>query len=386
MEKIKDLELYQKIKRAKVHLLLENNFFGSNLAKFSEQENNQIRTACIDTKGKVIHYNPSYFKTLNHENIIFDMGHEIFHFLNKDDIRCIGKDFDTYNQASDYIINWILVDQNIGIMPAGLLYNPDYNPKNYSIESLYKKLSDDQEGEGDSEGEGGYIDFGGSFMPIGKNEISDIESERNIEIMESIKTVSGLGSGIPEDLKEYITQQIEPVIRWEDLLDNFIASNCQDDYSFSRPSNRSTSDFILPGMDSDGFKMFIWITDSSASMDQAALDAAISELKALKSQYDFELIHIECSNVVKNVTTFDRYQDLEITVSPGGGTDLRPAFDYIESISDEISGVIVFSDMQLDKTELPPNCFYETLFIQFGSFGYLDQAGLPFGRLAKMDK
>ena len=400
MDKIKDLDTYKKIKRAKIHLLMQNNFYGSNLAKFSEQENSGIQTACIDTVKKVIHYNPVYFSTLSHENIINIMAHEISHYLFKDDIRCIGHNFDTWNQASDYIINHI--NKDIGIMPEGLLHNPEYNPKNYSIEGLYKKLSDtdtdtegDTEGEGDSdtdtdtegegEGEGGYIDFGGSFIPINKNEISEIEAERNVEIMESIKAVQGLGSGIPEDLKEYITKQIEPVIRWEDLLDNFISSNCQDDYSFSRPSNRSTSDFILPGVESDGFKLFVWVTDSSASMDREALDAAISELKALKSQYDFELIHIECSDVIKNVARFDRFQDLEITVSPGGGTDLRPAFDYIDSISDEISGVLVFSDMQLDKSELPANCFHETLFIQFGSFGYLDQASLPFGRLAKMD-
>ena len=63
-------------------------------------------------------------------------------------IRRAGRKVDIYNQAGDYIINDILIGDNIGDVIPGILFDPKYHGLN--IEHVYKIIMDqDQAGADD---------------------------------------------------------------------------------------------------------------------------------------------------------------------------------------------------------------------------------------------
>lgn len=119
---------------------------------------------------------------------------------------------------------------------------------------------------------------------------------------------------------------------------------------------------------------FVIVIDTSASCSgdavQGFLDQTFSILKLRESFFDRVNIHvIQCDNKVRRDTVIKSPEDIdrlvsELDVEGFGGTDFRPAFEYVENIKDvlpNMKGLIYFTDGEGVFPSKPPE--YETAFV-----------------------
>ena len=90
----------------KQKMLVKYPFFGSIIANVNYQENESIETAGTD--GKTIFYNPFFLEKLDLLQQTFVLAHEVCHIAFNHIMRSYGKDINTWNIATDAVINQFL--------------------------------------------------------------------------------------------------------------------------------------------------------------------------------------------------------------------------------------------------------------------------------------
>src|SRR4051812_32022785 len=96
----------ERIKKAKVKLILEQCFFGTLSARLSNEFSNDIETA--QTDGKVITWNPTFLARLSDDEVMGVLAHEILHVANGHTWRRDNRTPGRWNAACDFSINPIL--------------------------------------------------------------------------------------------------------------------------------------------------------------------------------------------------------------------------------------------------------------------------------------
>ena len=116
-------------------LLIKYPTFGSIIANVNFQSNNEIDTAGTD--GKVIFYNPIFLRNLEENQQLFLFAHEISHIAFEHIFRSEGKDKDTWDTATDAVINALLKQDGLAMI-EGVVDIPE--AINYDAEEMYNKL------------------------------------------------------------------------------------------------------------------------------------------------------------------------------------------------------------------------------------------------------
>lgn len=116
-------------------MLVKYPFFGSIVVNVDYKIDNNTETAGTD--GKVIYYNPYFLEKLSQEEQIFIFAHEICHIAFNHILRSKDKDSDTWNIATDAVINSLLKKDGLKMVEGGVDI-PD--AINYNAEELYEKL------------------------------------------------------------------------------------------------------------------------------------------------------------------------------------------------------------------------------------------------------
>ena len=140
--------------------------FGSEIANCSIEYRDNLKYGTAATDGKNVYLDPQYFASLNEDERIFIMGHEVLHkkFLHM--FRLIDKngekrDLDTWNTATDAIINANLERDGFKIK-QGYINRPE--ALKYTAEEFYEILlkekemqeKQNQQGNGESQQEKSY--------------------------------------------------------------------------------------------------------------------------------------------------------------------------------------------------------------------------------------
>src|SRR5574343_2092376 len=107
--------------KAKAAIVLDHPFYATLLLSMPMIETKGIPT--MATNGEDIFYNPDFVNTLTVQELVFVLAHEIGHCIFLHTIRKGNRDHAKFNQATDYIINDLLVKDNVGTMPKMALYD-----------------------------------------------------------------------------------------------------------------------------------------------------------------------------------------------------------------------------------------------------------------------
>lgn len=116
--------------KARTRLLFDFPFFGSQAIKYpfkSTKNYNGIQVDTALTNGQIIAFNPEYVSDLSLGQKIFLCAHETGHNMLKHSSQLKGYNFDIANQAMDYVINDILISENIGEKIPGILIDEKYS-------------------------------------------------------------------------------------------------------------------------------------------------------------------------------------------------------------------------------------------------------------------
>ena len=125
----------EKLARARTQLLLNQPFFGTLCIRLKLVPEPGFPT--MATNGQRIIYNPGFVEKLSPQELEGVLAHEVLHCALAHHCRRGQRDPGLWNQACDYAVNPILLDNGI-VLPAGVLVDPAY--RDLSAEEIYARL------------------------------------------------------------------------------------------------------------------------------------------------------------------------------------------------------------------------------------------------------
>ena len=241
---------------------------------------------------------------------------------------------------------------------------------------------DGQDGPGDAEsdgqdggkGDGQDGDCKPSHDPHGAGEIMDApqhEGESAGDMEERLKEQeqewdearqqalqAGTAQGKrPGKVGELLASAHSYQMDWRALLERFMRSAAERDYSWSRPNRRFiASGLYLPSLCGIGMGPITLAIDTSASMDSEALQNVWGEIRSLAAEIEPDEIRvIHCDAVVQAVERFTDVHDLpdRLQAKGRGGTMYSPAMQAINDLPDS-AVVVYFTDLYCNDFDVRP--------------------------------
>ena len=140
-----------------------------------------------------------------------------------------------------------------------------------------------------------------------------------------------------------------PRVPWRRVLASAVrraiahAAGCHD-YAYSRPGRRRIPGIVTPALRRPLLSVAV-VVDTSGSMGQAELDAALAEVKGVITAAGIGthgLAVLSCDATVGSTTRARRVEDVHLV--GGGGTDMRVGIDAAEAGRPRPDVVVVLTD------------------------------------------
>jgi len=339
--------LKTRLAKAKTSLILEHPFIGSIALGMPHTYQEGIGTAC--TNGKRVLYDPAFVSDLTDEELKFLVAHECMHPMLEHNFRRQSRDPRKWNIAADYVINQLLVDEGIGkFIEGGCLNKALYDAGGGMSEQIYTLLpesNDDSDGGGDG-GVGGI----GQDLEDGEGTQQDQAqqaAEWRVKVAQAAQAAKMMGK-LSAGMERLVDGILNPTVDWREVLQRFVVKFKTDDRSFSRPNRRFLSQgMYLPSRSGEVMGPIAFFIDCSGSVDDAQLAQMAAEVRTVHETLRPEKLHVVYfDSVVSHYDCFGPDDDVKINFHGGGGTDVRAAFDYLdtEGHADEVLCAVVLTD------------------------------------------
>jgi len=376
-----------RLTKARVKMLLKHPFWGNLATRMKLVEvNDWLSTAATD--GRHFYYNKAFIDSLDDDELVFLFGHEVGHCVYNHMGRRGDREPQVWNMAGDYLINDMLITNNVGrkITKVPILHDTKY--RDMTAEEVYDSLMQNavkiqmtldmhMDGEGDEGDSSDGKSKGGSGVKI------DAETQKKIkdEIREAVlQSAQAAGAGnVPAGIKRMINQFTAPKMRWQDLLRIQLESSLKNNYSFMRPSRKAWhTGAVLPGMlPAENLDVVIGI-DTSGSITEDMVRDFLSEVKGMMDMYNSYSIHVFSFDTdVYNPVTFteDGNEDIyNYDPQGGGGTDFEVCWTYMKDNDITPKQFIMFTDGYPFGSWGDEN-YCDTLFVVHGN----ENIEAPFG-------
>ena len=359
---------------ARIALLLKQPFFGTlamrlRLIEVDEKTAEKMATAAVD--GRRMWYNPKFIESLDKDENMFLVGHEVLHCVFNHLCRRFDRDPKLYNMAADYVINATLVEAGFKMPKIGL-----YDEKflNWTTEDVYDYLIENnvkpQPTLDVHAGDPGYPgdEEGDSEDGIGEEERKKMEDEWKDAVIQAAQQAGDLPAGIQRLIKDVT----EPQMDWKQILQMHLQSLVRTDYTFMRPNKRTFGMGItMPSMDMDDMVKVCVAIDTSGSVTEEMLRDFLSEIKGVMDAFSGYEIHIACFDTeVYNYQCFTNEDDLmTYEIKGGGGTDFMAWWRWAEEQDwlSEVKKCLFFTD-GFPFGEWGIDDLVDTLWIVHGSY------------------
>jgi predicted metal-dependent peptidase len=334
--------------KLRFQLLRANPFFGSLVHRVEMEYNNNLPFPTAATDGKTIMFDRKFMEKLTVQQQLSIFAHELLHvcFVHpwrmekyKDEERLKA------NIAADFLINCVLKEMGFTMMPE-LLYNENYTPDKYTMESLMKLIKIEKMPQCQSDvhspgsGSGKDKDKGGKKggkdgKDLTPQQVDEMEEEMKGILKQAAAHARQAGKGSPS-LERLIDMWNKPEINWKEVLHDFMRKKTKEDTSWVRPSRRGLPlDLYLPikaGVKCGHIGVAI---DLSGSIGDAETKLFTTELKFI-----FEMCKptkvtvITFDDGIRDEFEFDEFPD-KLRYRGGGGTDFRPVFKRFQELADQ---------------------------------------------------
>jgi predicted metal-dependent peptidase len=358
----------EKLARARTQLLLNQPFFGTLCLRLRLAAEPGLPTMATD--GRRILYNPGFVEKLSAAELEGVLAHEVLHCALAHQCRRGKRDLGLWNVACDYAVNPILLDNGM-TLPADSLLDPAL--RDLSAEEIYARLqqgaqdssNDAQQSSGvsgavsasdpgDQPGSENGAPQGGTgeasevgARPGGFGEVLDAqgqdggpasqaersrqEHEWSIAAEQALRSAKACGR-LPAGVERPLERARESRQDWRSVLRDFISAVDPSDYAWTPPNRRFVaSGLYLPSVVRTGVGEIVIVVDTSGSIGSEELQQFAGEITAIASDARPERIHVVYADAaVQGVEEFEAGDDIALRPQGGGGTDFRPAFEWVE--------------------------------------------------------
>ena len=379
------MDTEKRLSKAKTALILEHPFVGNIALNMPFELTEDIPTAA--TNGERVLFNPNFCEELSDEELKFLVAHECMHPMLEHPFRRQERDIRVWNQAGDYVINQLLVDENMGKMPEGGLYDMDiWHKGGGTTDGIYKILpkegpSDDSNGGIGSVGKGGgdpldqCLDAEG-----GQAETEQKASEWKVKVAQAAQAGKMMGK-MSAGLERFVGKVLEAKVDWREVLQRFI-EKCKDDTrSWARPNRRFLAQGLyLPSSSGEAMGELVVAVDCSGSIDEDTLNQFAAEVLTIKEDSNPSCIHVVYfDSEVCHYEKFTRDDELHIEPHGGGGTAFSPVFDYLNKHGIDPIACVFLTDLYCDDYGDEPS--FPVLWVATDK----DKTDAPFGEVVVMD-
>jgi len=336
--------LSRRLSKAKTGLVLEHPFIGNIAMNLPFKLDSTLNppTACVD--GKSISFHPEFVNELTDEELKFLVAHECMHPMLEHCFRRGSRSHKRWNQAGDYVINKLLVDESIGKMPSRGLHNDAlYQAGNGTTDGIYNLLPED-----DDDGNNGHGDpldncMDGSDSPA---EQAQQEAEWKVRVAQAAQAAKMMGK-MSAGLERLVGEILKPKVDWRDVLRKFVEKCKTDQRTWSKFNRRFLAQGIyLPSVSGEALGEIAIAVDCSGSIDQKTISQFAGEINAIKEDGNPVKIHVVYfDSKVSHYESYGRDDDLDIKPHGGGGTAFSPVFEYFAEHQIEPVACIFLTDL-----------------------------------------
>jgi predicted metal-dependent peptidase len=380
----------------------------------------EITTAATD--GHRIYINEKFFLNLSLPERVFlfchEIGHAILLHLSRSKVYAdqgitpFGTPYlhEIGNAAMDYVVNDMLVDGNIGRMPANGLHDKNIGTSADSFEEVYEKIfkslppnqkqmakqiaqARQQGGQGAGTGQlpgvPGTLD---KHLPASTSPGAPTPQQMKRVVAAAADGAKAVGK-MPGSIERVIDKLLTPQVDWKEELEKHLCARLgYGATTWSRPNRRRlvVSNTYLPGRAGLQAGHLVFIVDTSGSIGVAEAQVALTETVSIcQSAAPERMTVIFCDADIQKVVDIEPlYEDAvgalmeDFKRMPGGGgTDFRPPFKLIEKEGWEPECIVYLTDLYGPL----PDARHAELSDKMLWLVTTDQKDVPFGRVVKMN-
>lgn len=369
------------------------------------------------TDGNNIWANPQFIQEHTFGEMKGVLVHEVLHISNCHHLRRGNRDPELWNEACDYAINPIVLAAGM-LLPKDGLIDQQYAEK--SAEQIYNLLKK-KRGEARTQSAlsismGGHGNPSPQEAPQGSQQTEagspsqssstgsgkpakpraglllepTGETNREQEARIRVKVIQGARLSeisnivLPEGVDKIVQEAKKPLVDWKDRLREFVTQSCETpvDRTWSKPNRRALAmNMYLPGWRKEDAGHLVIVKDTSGSIDDAPNAQFDAEIKRIIEDVRPQRVTtIASDNKVRHVGEFP--QGMEVTLSSlgGGGTDFKPAINYINGMATKPNAVIYFTDLKCYRYGVPDG--YPVMWVQWGNHPVMP----PYGEVVKINE
>jgi predicted metal-dependent peptidase len=357
--------------RAKTQLILGEPFFATLVLKMSFHEDSSIKTMCTD--GSRIRYNPEYIMSLDLDELKGVLAHDVMHPALLHHTRRGGRDLKKWNKACDYAINPMLLDHGFKL-PSLALIKDEF--RDLPAEMIFNLLEDEPEGDNNGDNDPGGCGGVEDSQAESQAEISQEEIDMK-ETLQQAEAIAKKQGKLPSFLKRLIDEILEPKVNWKEVLARFLSEISRDDYTFKKPNPRYLhTGFYLPFLQNETIGEIILVVDTSGSINRELLNNFGSEMQEIVNTFGkgFTVVYVDAE--VKSTEEIEPDGPVDLHPSGGGGTDFKPAFEWVDQQGIQPKALVYFTDMACNSFPETPD--YSVLWVKYGKW---ENEEPPFGEL-----
>ncbi len=205
------------------------------------------------------------------------------------------------------------------------------------------------------------------------------EQEAEMMLTQAASRAKNMGS-LPAGIVRQVDKLQSADLDWREILQRFLASCADNDYTWSTPNRRYLfQDIYMPSRWEQRLRDIVVAVDSSGSVDTKTLAMFMTELRRVLESYDTTLTVFYHDTKVQKVEVLSRFSgDSGLLPVGGGGTDFRPIPEAVKNEGIEPSCLLWFTD--LECTRFPDDPGYPVLWLSTGTRG--EQP--PFGEVVQI--
>ena len=344
-------EAEQALSKAKIRMMMRQDavFLTTVCLSLKQTITDTVPTAA--TNGLTLLFNPDFLLSLTIDEQVFVLLHETLHAALTHPSRAKGRDAALWNEACDYVVNSVLIDDMGMTMPKCKgLYDTQY--KGLSVEEIYIMLQKNPDKQSKPNGLGQDLSVPESPTEDVKAQMDDILVRASLQS----KMANQKAGSIPGDLQIYIDKLLNPRLSWEQLLRRFMNAFAKTDTSFNKPNRRYFPDHILPTQYGHALDEIAVAVDTSGSISEEEFQHFIAEthtiLKRLKPK---KISFIQFDHKLQGIDEVRTAADLmKVKFSGRGGTNIEPVIDW--AAEHKPVCLIIFTDGYFTHSEVDPKC------------------------------
>jgi predicted metal-dependent peptidase len=185
-------------------------------------------------------------------------------------------------------------------------------------------------------------------------ELAEEDAKWDRYVQQAAKLAAKRGT-VPGHVARAIETADHPPQDWRETLRAFFDGGAQSIETWNRPNRRFiASGIYLPGREREGVNKVVFLIDTSGSVTYypGALEAIkVETAAALDEGFIDECVVLYGDTRVTRVDTYRKGDEIEFDPRGGGGTVMKPLFDYVATEIDDASLIVAFTDLEIEPED-----------------------------------